>query len=264
MGITLKEGRLIAESDINGADPIVLVNETAARTLWHGASPIGARARIGDNTGPFHTVVGVVNDVHHFDLSEPPTTQMYFPQRQRTDSFLVLVVRTTTDPAAFAAPIRVLVASLAKDVPVFDVATLDERVSRSVASRTFLMQLLGLFAAATVLLSVVGLYAVVSHSVATRRREFGVRLALGAARQDIWWLVLRRGFTLVFCGLAAGLGGSFLLGRLLASQLFQTPSVDPVTLVGSAAVLLGVSLVAHFGPIRRALRVDPALALRSE
>jgi putative ABC transport system permease protein len=147
-------------------------------------------------------------------------------------------------------------------VPVFVVATLDQLVSRSVASRQFLLLLLGVFAIATLVMAAIGLYGVVSQAVSGRRREFGIRLALGASRRDIYLLVLRRGFRLVAVGAAIGLACAAALGRLLGSQLYETPPGDPVTLGSAAALLFAAALAAHVVPLRRATSIEPNLALR--
>jgi putative ABC transport system permease protein len=264
MGIPLKSGRLFNDGDLTEGERVMLVNETAARTFWPDGSPIGARVSIGSKTNPLRTIVGVVGDVRHYELGVPAKPQMYLPQMQQTDSFLVLVVRSASDPAALTAPIRGIVTKLGRDVPVYDVKTLKERVDLSVASQTFLMFLLGLFATTTLVMAAVGLYGVVSQSVAARRKEFGIRLALGAARRDISWLVLRRGLLFVASGVAAGLGASMLLGRALGAQLYETTPTDPLTLAGSVSVLIGIALLAHLGPLRRATRVDPVVTLRNQ
>ena len=264
MGIPLRAGRLINEADVTDGANVMLVNETAARTLWPEGSPIGAGVRIGSKTNPVRTVVGIVGDVRHYELGVPAKPQMYLPQQQFTDSFLVLVVRSAKDPTTLTAPIRRIVTGLGRDVPVYDIKTLEERVDQSVASRTFLLFLLGLFAVTTLVMAAVGLYGVVSQSVGARRREFGIRLALGAARRDISWLVLRRGLLFVALGVTAGLAASMLLGRALGAQLYETAPTDPVTLGGAVAVLFGIGLLAHIGPLRRATKVDPVVALRNQ
>jgi putative ABC transport system permease protein len=264
MGIPLRAGRLFSGADVTDGANVILVNETAARTLWPEGSPLGARVSIGSKANPLRTVVGIVGDVRHYELGEPAKPQVYLPQQQQTDSYLVLVVRSAKDPVTLASPIRRIVTELGRDVPVYDVKTLEERIDRSVASRTFLLFLLGLFAVTTLVMAAVGLYGVVSQSVGARRREFGIRLALGAARRDISWLVLRRGLIFVALGIAAGLGASMLLGRALGTQLYETAPTDPLTLGAAVAVLFGIGFLAHIGPLRRATRVDPVVALRNQ
>ena len=264
MSIPLKNGRLFTGADRTDGPLVMVVGETTARTLWPGENPIGSRVKIGGPEGPWWTVVGVVGDVRHYDLGQPPTTQFYLPQAQRTDSFLVLVVRGAVTPASLLTPIRREIAALAADVPVFDVATLDDVVGRSVATRRFLLLLLAVFAIATLIMAAIGLYGVVSQSVAGRRREFGIRLALGATRADIYGLVLRRGFQLVVIGAVVGLAAAAGLGRLLGSQLYETRPSDPVTLAMAAALLFAAAVAAHVVPLRRATSIEPNLALRNE
>ncbi len=264
MSIPLKQGRLFTNADRTDAPQVIVVGETTARTLWPGQSPLGSRVRLGGPTGEFRTVVGVVGDVRHYTLSQPPTTQFYTPQQQNTDSFLVLVARSTGEAASLVTPIRRVVGEIAPEVPVYDVATLDERIGRSVATRRFLLLLLGLFAVATLLMAAIGLYGVISQAVAGRRKEFGIRVALGAGRTDIYILVLRRGLQLVGIGVGVGLLGVVGLGRLLGSQLYETAPTDPVTLGAAAALLLATAIGAHVVPLRRATGIQPTLTLRGD
>jgi putative ABC transport system permease protein len=264
MKIPLKKGRLFTSTDATGSAPVMLVGETTARTLWPGENPIGSRVKTGGSDSPWRTVVGIVGDVRHYDLGQPPTTQFYLPQSQRTDSYVVLVVRSGAGAASLLTPIRREIAAIAPDVPVFDVATLDQRVEHSVATRRFLLLLLSVFATATLAMTAIGLYGVVSQAVSGRRREFGIRLALGASRTDIHLLVLRRGFQLVAIGAAVGLAGATALGRLLGSQLYDTAPTDPVTLASAAALLFATAVAAHVAPLRRATGIQPNLALRND
>ena len=264
MRIPVREGRTFTGDDRPDGALVLVVNETAARQLWPGARPIGARVRVGDMKQPPRTVVGVVGDVRHYALAEPPAPQFYAPQQQLTDSFVVLVIRTTTSPGTLAAPVRKIIGELARDVAVYDIATLDQRLERSISSRTFLKMLLGLFALTALVIAAVGLYGVVSQGVGARRREFSIRVALGAARRDITWLAARRGLTFAAAGIAIGLIAATMAGTLLRTQLYDTAPTDPATLAASAAALLSVALLAHVGPIRRAVRADPAATLKGE
>ncbi len=264
MRIPLRRGRPFDDRDATGATPVVLVNETAARTLFGGSDPIGRRVKIGGSDSPWRTVVGIVGDVRHYALDRPPTPQFYAPQKQLADSYLVLVVRTATDPAALAAAVRRQVRAIAGDVPVYDVSTLDALVEASVAPRRFVMTLLGLFALATLLMAAIGLYGVVSQSVAARQQEFGIRLALGARPGDIILLVLGRGFRLVLAGVVIGAAAAAALGQAIHGLLYDTPPADPLALGTAVALLLLAALAAHLAPLRRATAVDPSAALRGE
>ncbi|HXW05077.1 MAG TPA: ADOP family duplicated permease [Vicinamibacterales bacterium] len=261
MRIPLLAGRLLSSADRTDSPPVLLVSETTARMLWPGQDPLGSRVRIGGPDDPWRTVVGVVGDVRHYRLGDPPTPQMYLPQQQITDSFLVLVVRTAVEPASLAPAIRREVASIAQDVPIYDVAPLEAVVSASVASRRFLMLLLTVFAASTLVMVAVGLYGALSQAVSSRRRELGIRIALGATRGDIVRLVLGRGLWLVGLGIAAGLAGSVALGRVLGNQLYETRSSDPLALALSIGALVFVAAAAHVVPLLRAVRVHPSEAL---
>jgi len=264
--IPLRRGRLFTDADHTTAAPVIVISETAARTLFRGQDPIGRRVRIGDPTGTmWRTIVGVVGDVRHTDLAEAVWPQMYLPQSQMTDSYLVLAIRTSTsDPAALAPAVRSILKDADPTVPLYDVATLDQLLAKSVARRRFVMMLLVGFAAVSLLLAAVGLYGVISYTVAQRTREVGVRIALGAGRGDIFRLVLGSGAITLITGVAAGLGAALLVMRFVQGQLFQVEALDP-SAIGAAVMILGVvATAAHLLPIRRALRIDPTIALRQD
>jgi putative ABC transport system permease protein len=263
MRVPLRRGRLLAEADAAGKDPVTVIGETAASQIFRGEDPIGRRVRIGGDNGPYWTIVGVVGDVRHYGLDEAPNPQAYVSQQQFVNPAL-LVVRSTLGFERTARAIRQEVAALAADVPVTQIMTLDDSVRSSIASRRFLMALLGGFAATALLLAAVGLYGVVSQGVASRRREFGIRLALGASSRDVVALVLKRGLQLVAIGVVVGLAASAWLGQLLSSQLYQTAPHDPITLTGAIVVLGTVAVAAHLVPARRAIRVDPSSTLRND
>jgi putative ABC transport system permease protein len=265
MRIPLKRGRLFKEADRAGGDPVMMVSETTARLFWPGQDPIGRRVRVGGTSAPWRTVVGVAGDVKHSDLASRSTPQMYLPQTQMTDSYLVLVVKSNTArPEALTSSIRQLVRGLDPGVPIYGVATMEERVESAVGQRRFVLRLLGGFSMLALVLAGIGLYGVLSYAVAQRTREIGVRLALGAAQRDIFRLVLGSGSATVASGLIAGLGCSLALNRFLGSQLFEVSATDPSTLAVAAALLALVAFVAHWLPARRAMRVDPIEALRND
>jgi putative ABC transport system permease protein len=265
MRIPLIRGRLISESDRAGTEPVMLIGEHTARVLWPGSDPLGQRVRIGGSTGTPFTIVGIVGDVRHQELARPPALQMYLAQRQVTDSFVTVVVRAAgADVSRLTDGVRRAVWSAASDVPIYQVATLADLVSKSAGPRRFVMLLLGLFAAIAVLMTAVGVYGVVAYSVAERTREIGVRAALGASRTDIAWLVVGMGMAVVVAGLLVGAIAAVGATRLLQSSLFGVEAGDPLTLAGVTVVLLLVTLLAHVLPVLRATRVDPALALRQD
>ena len=266
MGVGLKRGRLVGADDRADSPPVLVVSETAASSLFPGQDPIGQRVRIGDSeSGPWRTIVGIAGDVRHFDLSTAPRPQMYSPQSQTTDSYLTLVVKSAARrPELLAGPIRQIVHAIDPSVPIYEVARMADLVDRAAAQRRFVMRLLGGFAAVALILAAIGLYGVVSYSVAQRRREFGIRLALGARPGDVFRVVLREGLAIVGAGLAAGVLSALALTRFLTSLLFEVGAGDPATILGALLVLALVSLAAHWAPARRATRVDPMVALRSE
>jgi putative ABC transport system permease protein len=266
MGIPLRAGRLFSDADSTTAQPVIIVSESTAKLVWGKDTPIGSEVRIGNaEKGPWRTVIGVVADVNHEDLTAPPTAAMYTPQTQNTDSHLVAVVKSSTsDAASLAAPLRAVLRELDPTIPVYDVATLPSLVAKSSAQRIFVTRLLTGFAIVAVLLAAIGLYGVVSFGVAQRTREVGVRVALGAQRRDVLRLVLSSGLSLVGIGVAGGLLVAFVTTRYLGTLVFGVSPVDPPTFAAAAALLTVVALAAHWVPVRRALRIDPASALRAE
>ena len=264
MRIPLRRGRLFTDADRAGAENVMLVGEQTARALWPDGDPIGQHVRIGGYDGPPRTIVGIVGDVRHQELAAPPTLQMYTPQAQLTDSFLTMVIRSGGEPATLAGEARRAIWSVAGDVPVYEIAPLSELVARSVGPRRFVMVLLGLFGAVALLMTAIGVYGVISYSVAERTREIGIRAALGAARGDIVRLIVGGGLAVVGAGLAAGVIAAAIATRFLASSLFEVSATDPATFLAVAGVLLVVALAAQAIPIARAMRVDPSIALRQE
>jgi ABC-type antimicrobial peptide transport system permease subunit len=245
--------------------PVIIISRATAARVWPGENPIGGMVRIGSPTeNPWRMVVGVAGDVHHKDLTETPAPQMYLPQSQNTDSFLVLVARTASDPAAVVRSIRGGLKELDANVPVYKVATMDDLVGNAVSDRRFVMNLLAAFAVIAIVLAAIGLYGVVSYAVAQRTRELGVRLALGATPSQIAGLILGRGAALVAIGLALGLAGAVAAVRFLSTLVFGIGVTDPIAFTGAVAVLASVAIVAHWLPVRRAMHIDPADALRHE
>jgi putative ABC transport system permease protein len=265
MRIPLRRGRLFTDADRAATEPVMLVGEQTARMLWPGGDPIGQQVRIGSaTTGPWRTIVGIVGDVRHRQLAAPPTMQMYTPQAQLTDSFLTFVIRANGDPALLAAEARRVIWSEARDVPVYQVASLGELVARSVGPRRFLMLLLECFGAVALVMTAVGLYGVISYSVSERTREIGIRAALGASRASIMRLVLGSGLAVVAAGLAVGILVAMAATRYLEESLYGVSPTDPATFMAVVGLLVIVALAAQGIPIVRAMRVDPAVALRQE
>ena len=266
LGIPLLAGRTISDADTETSQPVIVISASTARLVFGTDSPLGAQVRMGNaTTGPWRTIVGVVGDVHHDDVTGPPRAALYTPQTQFTDSFLVALIKVAgAEPMAVAAPARQVIRSMDSNVPVYRVATLPSLVAEASAQRMFVMRLLGGFAFVAVLLAAIGLYGVVSYGVALRTREVGVRMALGAQRADVLRLVLAGGAKLVGLGVLAGLAGAGASTRLMNTLVFGVSPIDPLTFTAAVLVLVFVALLAHWIPIRRALRIDPALALRAE
>jgi putative ABC transport system permease protein len=210
-------------------------------------------------------VIGVVADTHHFDVTSPMSGSLYLPQTQFTNSYLVAVIKAATDdPASLATPVRSVLHSLDPTVPVYDVVTVDELVAAAGAQQVFVMRLLSGFAVVAVLLASIGLYGVVSYTVAQRTREVGIRVALGATPRDVIRLVLSRGTVLIGAGIGIGVAAARLTTPYLGALVFGVSPVDPVAFTAAVLVLSAVALAAHLVPVRRALKVDPATALRQE
>jgi len=248
---------------------VAIVDETLAETFWRGQDPIGKRLKLGgvDSLRPWMSVVGVVRHVKHQGLDAQSRFQMYWPSPQqlpqRTMS-LVIRARSGVDPRSLARAAQNEVLALDKQQPVFAIRTMEEVLSRSVAQRRLSMLLLVIFAAVAVTLATVGIYGVMSYSMAQRTHEFGIRMALGARSGDVLALVAKQALTLVAAGVALGLAAALLFTRSLASLLFQVQPADPAILLGASLLLAAVALVACWVPARSVLRMDPLAALRYE
>jgi putative ABC transport system permease protein len=262
--LPLRRGRLLADADRADTEKVMLLGETAAAVMFGNEDPLGRRIRFGGPDMPWRTVVGVVGDVRHEGLSAPFTPQMYVPQAQITDRFVVLVVRTAVPPASLAPALRRVVAETAPGVPISQVATLEELARGTAGRERFTLALLGAFSVIGLLLAAVGLYGLIAFLVESQRQELGVRIALGAMRWDVALRVLRPGVLLLGSGLALGWAAALGLTGLLGKLLYQVTPHDPQTYAGIALLLASISLVAHLAPLARALAVDPTAALRAD
>jgi putative ABC transport system permease protein len=266
MGIPFVAGRDFTEQDNAQDQSVVIVTEKTARHYWPGQSPIGKRLKPGSTSSqnPWRVVVGVVKDVRQNDFVAEPKMQMYMPYAQARSPANALLVRTKVDPLSLAIPVRNQIWEIDKDQPVSDVRTMEEIVTNAVARQRFSMLLLGVFAGLALVLAAVGIYGVMSYSVAQRTREIGIRMALGAQRSDVLKMTVGQGLRLVLTGMAIGLAAAFVLTRVMATLLFGVSPTDPFTFVTISIVLIGVAVLASYGPALRATRVDPMFALRYE
>jgi putative ABC transport system permease protein len=265
MRIPLLKGRHFSEQDREDAPPVVIINEAAARRFWPSEEVLGKRLGFEDEgRDVWGEVVGIVGDVKHERLDAEAKPEVYFPYRQYPKNFMSLVVRTSSDPAGMIAGVREQVLAVDRDQPVFDIMTMEQRISKSVAQSRFIMLLLGLFSALALLLAAVGIYGVMAYVVAQRTHEIGIRMALGAQRSDVLKLVVGQGMILAFVGVVLGMVAAFALTRLMSSLLYGVTATDPLTFGGVAVILSAVALLATIIPARRATRVDPMEALRYE
>jgi putative ABC transport system permease protein len=268
LGVRLVEGRTFTESDDQRGDPVVIVDERLAARTWPGQSPIGRRLgvdpTVAGTPSMWVTVVGLVKHVRHRSPTEDVREQVYFPERQIPRNPFVVVVKTGADPAALVAPVREAIRGLDAALPIYDVLPLDDYMTRAQAIRRFTALLASVFAAAALLLASVGVYGVIAYSVSARRREFGVRLALGAGAGPIVTTVLGEGTRLTAMGLAIGIVAAVGGAWWLRSQLFEVAPWDLASIALTVLVLALAALVACAVPARRALRTDPAEVLRAD
>lgn len=265
MNIPLIKGREFSEHDNETAPQVVIINERMARQNWGTGNPIGEKIKIRYGTEKIiREIVGVVGNVKHLGLDQDVRPEMYMPLYQGPEYFMYLVARTKSNPMALAKMIQNEVVQIDKDQPVVNIKTMENIFSESVAPRRFSMLLITLFAAIALVLSSVGIYSVIAYSVAQRRHELGIRMALGANARDVLRLILGQGFKLIAIGTAIGWAGAFILTRLLQSMLFNVSTTDPLVFLGISLTLISVALLASYIPARRAARVDPMVALRHE
>lgn len=265
MGIPVKRGRSFDESDRAGGRMVAVVDEVLANKYWPGQDPIGKRVGFDGRTSTqWLDVIGVVGHVMQNSPKDDEHTQLYQSFSQRPFTAIGFAIRTTGDPLALVPAVRRLVLGLDPQQPIFDVRPMLERMAGSSSQPRFLSLLLGLFAAVAATLAAVGIYGVMSYSVAQQTRELGIRLALGAETGSVLRLVLNKGLLLAGAGIAIGVGGALALGKVMTTQLFQTKAADPVVYGVVCLGLVVVALVATLIPARRATRVDPIVALRAE
>ena len=269
MGIPLIKGRDFEDRDQHKSPPVIIVSETFVRQNFPGEEAIGKRIKPGisvfeDEETPWREIVGVVGDVKNRALNTDPRPVYYVPQAQVPFNQEIMVVKTTGDPHALVKAATKEVGTLDADLAVFGVKTMEEYISRSISTPRFNTTLLSIFAAVALVLTIVGLYGVMSYAVAQRTNEIGIRLALGAQTQDVLSLIISQGLRLVLVGLGIGLLGALALMTVISGLLFGVTAKDPMTYIVVSVVLAAIALLACYVPARRATRVDPLEALRYE
>ncbi|HXC70680.1 MAG TPA: ABC transporter permease [Pyrinomonadaceae bacterium] len=265
IGIPLRQGRFFSDQDRDNSVPVVIISEAMARRFWPGENAVGKRL-----TPSFHLeqgareIVGVVGDVKSSGLDADASAMMYLPYKQAPLPFISFVVRTASNPESLIQPVSKAIYSIDKEQALTNVQTMDQVLSKSLSGRRFNMTLLLTFAGVALMLAAVGVYGVMNYTVTLRRRELGIRMALGAEKIDVLRLVLGQGLTLTLIGVGAGLISAYALTRLMASLLYGVTATDYLTFGSVSAVLIAVGLAASYIPARRATKVNPTIALRAE
>ncbi len=267
VGTPILRGRPFLDSDTANSMPVAIISAALAKKYWRGQDPIGKEIAPRSLAFPTETIVGIAADVKRLSLREAPPPEMYVPYTQKVWPSLLtmdVVLRTTQDPASVAAGARQAIHSVDPDLPIANVKTLNDLVDDSVAQPRFAMLLLGAFGGLALLLAMIGMYGVISYNVAQRTQEIGIRIALGAQRRNIFEMVLGHGLRLAVLGIAIGLAAAFAVTQVMTSFLYGIQATDPFTFTAVALLLVLVALFACYIPARRAMRVDPMVALRYE
>jgi putative ABC transport system permease protein len=267
VGAPILRGRDFLESDTATSMPVTIINDAMAKKFWPDDDPLGKQLGPGSSLYPAATIIGIVANIKHLSMREQPGPEMYVPYTQKVWPSLLtmeVVVRTRLDSASASREIRDAINGVDADLPITNVTALTALVNDSVAQPRFSMLLLGVFAAFALILASIGIYGVISYSVAQRTREIGVRVALGATRISVFKLVVGEGARLAGLGIAIGVVAALGVTRMLDSFLYGVHPADPWTFVAVCALLIGVAVMACYFPARRATRVDPLEALRHE
>jgi putative ABC transport system permease protein len=265
MGVRLIEGRQFTDQDREGTKRVLIVNETLARQLWSGESAVGRLLNLGDrNQTEWWEVVGVVNDIKSFGLEKETHSDIFRPFAQVTFPLLAFTIRTSTDPMTLASTVRQQIWSVDRDQPLFKVLSLEQLAAESLSLRRVSMTLLSTVAALALIIAAVGIYGVMSYIVTQRTNEIGIRIALGAKQVDILKMMLGQAGLLTLIGVAVGLSAAFILSRFMDSLLYGVSATDTLIFIGAPLMSATVAMLACYIPARRALKVDPTVALRYE
>jgi putative ABC transport system permease protein len=269
LGMTLQRGRLLSELDNENAAAVAVINGSFARTYWPNEGAVGKHLRLSNARGTtmnrsWTTVVGVIGDARTESLAESSIPQIYLSLYQHGPKDLAIFLRGGLDSAATPVELREQVQLINPELPVFGAQMLNDMVTASLSERRFSLEMVGLFALTALLLAGLGIYGVISYIVSERTHEIGIRLALGAQSRNILRMVLRQGLGLAIAGAAVGLVCALVVSHLMAGLLYGVRPTDPLTFAGVAVLLIGVALLACYIPARRAIRVDPLVALRHD
>jgi putative ABC transport system permease protein len=264
-GTPLRRGRFFSAADAIGAPPVALINEAMARRFWPKEDPVGRKFKIGpsDSDRPWYTVVGVVADIRRQGLERVPSPQIFEPLAQNPPRGVDIFIRTSADdPLTMAKVLQAAVHRAEKRAAVFGIARLDVQLENGLAERRFQTSLLTGFSLVALVMAAIGIYGLIQYSIATRTQEIGLRMAVGAQSGDIFRMIIGEGLTLSLIGVAVGLAGAWWLGRTVSSLLFGVTPTDPWTFIIVSLLLTAVATVASYFPARRAMTVDPIIALR--
>jgi putative ABC transport system permease protein len=262
MGIALRSGRYLTPSDAADAPKVIVISEGFVRRYFPNEEPIGHRLSFDGKT--FFRIAGVVADVHDAGVAAPPIATAYMPHAQRPFQRMALVVRANLDPLPLVSAVRAQLRAMDPSRPLYAVRTEEELIAASIAPQRFALSLVGIFAGLALLVASIGIYGVISYSVAESTKELGIRMALGALKSDVLKMVLGRGLRLVLMGIGVGAVAALAATRVMASFLFNVSAYDPVTFMVVAGIFVMVALAACLIPARRATNVDPMVALHYE
>jgi putative ABC transport system permease protein len=264
--VPLRDGRFLLPSDGPTAPPVALISERMAQRWWKNKSPIGEQIRIGeaDSKEPWMTVVGVVGDVSHNPYDRAPRPAIYVPYQQRPALWMDIGVRTAGDPLLLAPAVTAAIHSVDPDQPISDMRSMEKSIHNRAIGLNYVASLMGVFGIIALVLSAIGVYGVMSYMVSEQTRDIGLRMALGAPRRSVLGSVFRRGMTVTAAGLIVGMPLAYALARLMASLIYGVTSTDVLTFVGIPLALIGAAALAIYIPARRAMQIDPIIALRYE